>query len=474
MFSILIKSPKLSFFIAFLLIAGISGYFFLPGFLKNNSTEIARTSLSIIKNVSKILPIEPDTKKEIDAISTLVSKFTETNGKTYAFFLMLQNNYELRPGGGFLGQYGVLKIKDGKIISFVVEDANLLDQRIKDADIKITPPWPLTRYGQVRRWLLHDSNFSPDFPTNATKAEYFYRLGGGRERFDGVIAINADVLNHVIGITGPITIPGFGTYTEDNAAIMLEEDVEKDFLGEDVPAELKQNRKNVMKRLAAEIVGHISNLNDVKRLADLGLEELRDKNIQLFFKDAELQSLATSVYWDGSVAKDWNNDFLMVVDANIGALKSDFYVKRSLEYTIDFTGPKPLATLVYNYNHTATYGDWRTSDYHTYTRVLTPTGSKYVEGSRQKTGGVGTTNDTTLKKTIFGYKVDALMNQTLPTSIQYELPETITADNYQLLIQKQSGTGDIPVKVTMKTAEGTFSQEAILKKDIRFSFVKAQ
>ena len=255
---------------------------------------------------------------------------------------------------------------------------------------------------------------------------------------------------------------------------MLEEDVEKDFLGEDVPAELKQNRKNVMKRLAAEIVGHISNLNDVKRLADLGLEELRDKNIQLFFKDAELQSLATSVYWDGSVAKDWNNDFLMVVDANIGALKSDFYVKRSLEYTIDFTGPKPLATLVYNYNHTATYGDWRTSDYHTYTRVLTPTGSKYVEGSRQKTGGVGTTNDTLLKKTIFGYKVDAIMNQTLPTSIQYELPETITADNYQLLIQKQSGTGDIPVKVTMKTAEGTFSQEAILKKDIRFSFVKAQ
>lgn len=153
----------------------------------------------------------------------------------------------------------------------------------------------------------------------------------------------------------------------------------------------------------------------------------------------------------------------MVVDANIGALKSDFYVKRSLEYVIDFTGPKPIATLTYHYNHTATYGDWRTSDYHTYTRVLAPAGSKYIEGSRQKTG-VSTANDTTFKKTIFGYKVDALMNQTLPTSIQYELPETITADNYQLLIQKQSGTGDIPVKVTMKTLEGEFSQEAILKR----------
>jgi hypothetical protein len=314
MFPLIKARPKLFFSVSFLLILGILGYFFLPKILKNNSTEIARTGIAILKNVSKILPIEPDTKKEIDAIGTLVSTFTETNGKTYSFFIMLQNNYELRPGGGFLGQYGVLKVKDGKIVSFIVEDANLLDQRIKDADIKITPPWPLTRYGQVRRWLLHDSNFSPDFPTNAAKAEYFYRLGGGRERFDGVIAINADVLNHVIGITGPITIPGFGTYTSENAAISLEADVEKNFLGEDVSAELKQARKTVMKRLATEIVGHISNLNDVKKLADLGLEELRDKNIQLFFRDAELQNLITSVYWDGSVAKDWNNDFLMVVD----------------------------------------------------------------------------------------------------------------------------------------------------------------
>lgn len=474
MFSYITQHRKLSFFVAFLLILGIAGYFFLPGFLKSNSTEIARTSMAIIKNVSKILPIEADTKKEIDVIGTLVSKFTETDGKTHVFFLMLQNNYELRPGGGFLGQYAILKIKDGKIISFAFEDANLLDQRIKDANIKITPPWPLTRYGQVRRWLLHDSNFSPDFPTNAAKAEYFYRLGGGREKIDGVIAINADVLNHVIGITGPITVPGFGTYTAENAAISLEEDVEKIYLEQEVTDEQTRNRKNVMKTLSAQIVSHISSLNDVKKLADLGLEELRDKNVQLFFKDVTLQNLVAGVYWDGSVAKDWNNDFLMVVDANIGAKKSDYYVKRSLNYIVDFTGAKPIATLTYNYNHTATHGDWRTSDYHTYTRVLAPTGAKYIEGSRQKTGGVSTTNDTAFKKTVFSYKVDALMNTTLPTSIQYELPDTITADNYQLLIQKQSGTGDIPVKVTLKTNEGEFSQEATLKKDIRFSFAKVQ
>lgn len=48
--------------------------------------------------------------------------------------------------------------------------------------------------------MLRDSNFSPDFPYNAQKAEYFYRLGGGREKFDAVIAVNADVFNHLLKI----------------------------------------------------------------------------------------------------------------------------------------------------------------------------------------------------------------------------------------------------------------------------------
>lgn len=146
---------------------------------------------------------------------------------------MLQNNYELRPGGGFLGQYGVLKIKDGKIISFVVEDANLLDQRIKDADIKITPPGHSPVMDRSDDELLHDSNFSPDFPTNAAKAKYFYRLGGGRERFDGVIAINADVLNHRNRHYRPNHHLRVRNLYQRKRAIMLE-DVEKDFLGEDV------------------------------------------------------------------------------------------------------------------------------------------------------------------------------------------------------------------------------------------------
>lgn len=479
--------------IACAIVAVLVGGFFAVLYAKSHKKEFALGSLAVFQKVSKLLPIEADTKAEIEAVNTLADRLAQKDDIVRTYMIMLQNNHELRPGGGFLGQYAVVKVKNGEIISTLVEDANLLDQRIKDANIKVTPPWPLQRYAQTKRWLLHDSNFSPDFPTNAEKAQYFYRIGGGREKFDGVIAINADVFNHLLELTGPITAPvetftyangTFAksienkTFTSENGTLMLEESVEKKFLINDdieIPAEYKRNRKNVLKSLATEMISRLNHVGQIPKIAGFAQTELRDRDVMIWFKDPSLQSVVGSVHWDGAVAKGWANDYIMVVDANLGALKSDYWVKRSLEYSVDFTaGPKPVATVNYTYNHTATHGDWRTSDYHTYTRILAPKGSKYIDGSRVKTGGVLAQDSDEFDKTIFGYKVDAVMNQKLSTGIKYELPETIKADGYQLLIQKQSGIGNIPVTVRIKTDKGEFTQTATLAKDLKLSFQEVE
>ncbi len=465
--NILSQILKRKYLIIITLITLIGGYLlFFYG--KSHKIDIATTMLSTFEKVSKLLPIEPDTQKEIEVANTLTQTFTQKDGKTHVFLVLLQNNFELRPGGGFLGQYAVIKVKDGTVVSHVIEDANLLDQRIT---VKVTPPWPLTRYAQIKRWKFRDSNFSPDFPTNAEKAQYFYRLSGGREAFDGVIAVNATVFDHLLAITGPITIPGYhGIYTADGGALQLEEAVEKAYLGDDVPLEAKQARKNIMKKIGAEMITRLTTIDNIPKIASIFQEELRDKNIMVFFKEPSLQSLVASVHWDGSVTKDWNHDSLMIVDANLGALKSDYFVKRSLEYSVDFTtGTRATATIAYTYNHTATYGDWRTSDYHTYTRVYTPKGSTYVENSRQKTGGVASQDDEAFNRTVFGYKVDAIMNQSLPTKISYLLPESITENNYKLLLQKQSGIGNIPVTIRVKTSKGELEQTLELKKDLELA-----
>lgn len=437
--------------------------------IKSHKTQFAVGSLALFEKVSKLLPLEPNTKKEIEVANQLVQELTLHDDRVRVFLVLLQNNYELRPGGGFLGQYAVIKVKNAEIISTVVEDANLLDQRIKNANIKVTPPWPLTRYAQIKRWMLRDSNFSPDFPYNALKAEYFYRLGGGREKFDAVVAVNSDVFNHLLDITGPVTISGFGTFSSADGALKLEEAVEKNYLGDDVSAELKQNRKNVMKQIAAEMITRLNHIDKIQSIAEFAQGELRNKDIMLYFHDERLQSLIKEVHWDGGVETSWTGDYLMVVDANLGALKSDYFVKRSLQYTVDFTGEIPKANVSYTYNHTATHGDWRTGDYHTYTRILAPLGSQYIDQSRRHTGGVISQDSTDLNKTVFGYKVDALMGRALETGIEYTLPNTITPDNYRLLIQKQSGTGTIPVTITLKTKDREYTESFELKKDLNIS-----
>jgi len=451
------KKHVVIFFLTILLLAGAFFVFFCA---KTNTKEFAAKSLAVFEKVSQLLPIEPDTKKEIKVTNQLVEEFTKKDNQTKTFLILLQNNMELRPGGGFLGQYAILKIKNGEVISTFVEDANLLDQRIR---AKIPAPYPFRRMMQIKKWKFRDSNFSPDFPTNAEKAEYFYGLARGKKDFDGVIAVNADVLNHILELTGPIQLPGYSAvFTSRDASIKLEDIVEKRYLAN--PELDSRNRKVILKKMASVIIEKLSSLKNIPRLAKFVQEELRNKNIMLYFKDSNLQDLVQSVHWDGSVAQNWEKDYIMLVDANMGALKSDYYIRRSIDYEVDFTQEKPIATIKYLYRHTAPYGNWRTSDYHSYLRLYVPKGSNLIERKMVSYPLI----DEDFGKTYFGFIVHVLINRETEALIKYELPDYITPGDYQLLIQKQSGINSIPVTIRLKTADGEIIQQGELKKDLKF------
>ncbi len=443
---------------------GIGG-FFAFSYVKNNKKNIALVSLNAVSKISKFLPISQDGKKELEVLNSVVSELTKKDDVERKFLILLQNADELRPGGGFLGQYAVIKIKNGDVISTYVEDANLLDQRI---NAKITPPFPFYRLMQLKKWKFRDSNFSPDFPTNVEKAKYFFRLAGGNSnQFDGVIAVNSIVFNNIFKLTGPIAVPGYGgEFNSENASRKLEEIVEKIYLMN--PELDTQNRKAIIKKLAPLMIEKLTTLGNVTKIAEFFHNELKNRNVMINLTDANLQKQIESVYWDGSVPQNWSGDYLMAIDANMGALKTDYYIKREINYDLDFTQPKPTATLNIKYKNTAPYGDWRTSDYHSYLRVYVPKGSEFV--SSYMVSRLATAEE--FNKTYFGFKVDVIMGREVDSKIVYTLPENITADNYKLLIQKQSGAGNIPVTVHIKNAEGEFNQQQTLQSDLKFEFSK--
>ncbi|MCK5080797.1 MAG: DUF4012 domain-containing protein, partial [Candidatus Moranbacteria bacterium] len=357
--------------LVFLLVIGVASAFYF--FSDIDKKQILINSLSAVDKIAQFLPIEQSTKDEIQAIDKFVQAFTVKDGIERRYLVLLQNNMELRPTGGFLGQYAVMKLKDGEVTSLFVEDANLLDQRIK-ADVNA--PYPFEKMMSIKRWKFRDSNFFPDFPTSVDKIKYFYRLSGGNDDFDGVIAVNATILNDILEITGPVTVPGYpGTYTSENAILKLEEQVEKSFELQGINV---QDRKLILKKMAAIIVDKLGSISNISKVPDLVLEELRNKDVQFYFEDPELQALAEKVNWAGKVDQEWDGDYLMAVDANLGALKSDYYMEREMIYSVDLTLEKPTATLEINYTHNAVYGDWRTTDYHSYLRVYTPLRTELV------------------------------------------------------------------------------------------------
>lgn len=443
----------------------LAGFLFFQfgGAGKIDKKAVVFNSINSFEKMARLLPIKEDTKKEIEAVGKLVEEFAREDGITRSYLLLLQNNMELRPGGGFLGQYAIIDVKNGEIESLFLEDANLLDERINSA---VSAPYPFKRLMSIKKWKFRDSNFSPDYPTNVERAKYFYRLAGRDPNFDGVIAINASVLNRVLKLTGPIIVPGYpGEYNSENAVLKLEEQVERAYLAnENIDS---RYRKNIMKKMAPIIVEKLFTLGNIKKISDFTFEEMRNKDIQLNFENQELQQLVEEVGWGGLVDKDWDGDYLMFVDANMGAYKSDYFMKRDINYTADLTGEKPTATIEYTYIHTATYGDWRTSDYHSYLRVYVPHGSNLTERKMVSYPNV----QEEFGKTYFGFTAHTLINRQTRAIIKYELPEHVR-NGYKLLVQKQSGVGDVPIKILVKTDEGEFRHEDVLKKDLILEFDK--
>jgi hypothetical protein len=410
--------------------------------------EVKNRNLRFLGYVADLAPVSEETKGDLQALISLANYVLQTNGEERVFLVLFQNDMEIRPGGGFIGSFGILRIKDGHVADFAVHDTINFDGRVPTT---VPPPYPMAQTLRIGSLQLRDSNYSPDFSENAKQAEYFYHLGQGREQFDGVVAITTNVLESFLEVTGPIEVSGYpGRYTAENAVLDLEDQVERKFVEQGIE---RGDRKSVMNLLGHEILAKVKalSLEEKYQLFQVVLEDLHRKDIQLSFKDENLQARVEAAGWDGKVDTFWTDDYVLLVDANLGALKSDHYIKRSLEYSVDLSQAVPRAKLAITYQHTATEKSWLTKDYLTYARVYVPKGSwlaRYEGNASEPKFGEE------LGKKYFGMLVDVPLGSTKTVVLEYDLPKSIPRDYYDLKIQKQAGVNDVPVKTHIVFANG--------------------
>ena len=142
---------------------------------KNPDNGIEKKLFSIINSYNSSIKIVANTA---DVLPVL---FGFDNKKTY--LVLFQNNMELRPGGGFIGSYGILNLDKGKVESFNLHDVYDADGQLKG---HIEPPFAIRRYIPLVHLYLRDSNFDVDFSNSASASAYMLNQEKG-QIVDGVI-----------------------------------------------------------------------------------------------------------------------------------------------------------------------------------------------------------------------------------------------------------------------------------------------
>jgi len=413
-------------------------------------------TLGLMKN--KLPLVQKTVDKLILASQVLPQMLGYPEEKTYLF--LFQNNMELRPSGGFIGTYGILKLKNGEIASFVTDDVYNLD---KEYTSKIPTPQPFQDYNKRFEWYFRDSNWSPDFPTAASKAEWFYRLEGGKENPEGVIAITPTFIERILELTGPITVPDYPyEFTAENFTDQLEFHVEQNFY----KFEEKSQRKNIIGDFGDILIAHALSLPKDKLLTlfNVAVEGFSEKHALVYLNDPTMQKVIGQSDWDGRV-KEVQSDYFLYVDCNLASLKSDPYVKRSIDYTVTWDGKSnPVARLTMTYNHTGEF-NWRTTRYRTYARVYVPAGSALVKIIGNESN-VETSEE--LGKTVFGFFKVTEPQTTESVTLEYKLPMRLAAQSYSLYAQKQAGTVDYQLNVNIDWNGTTREWKTDLKEDREF------
>lgn len=409
---------------------------------------IGKDKISKIKKLVEIKKIFDFAALASDYIPQLIGYPNQAN-----YLILLQNNTELRPTGGFIGTYALLQMKDAKLENLFIDDVYNLDKTSRER-LFIDPPWQLQKWNNTNQWFLRDANWSPDFPTTAEQVELFYLQESQKDLdFTGIIAITPDVVSDLLDLVGPIAAHNI-TFTGENLIDVLEYRVEMEFKDLGIPM---SERKIIISDLADELKNRLENLPKEKWLdaADLLKKNLDEKNILMFFNDENIQNIASENKWTGEM-RPTDSDYLMVVDSNIGSLKTDSVMDKNIKYEMKRVKPENgneylVGKVILNYTNNGKFA-WNLTRYRDYVRVYVPQGAELIaaEGMMandraNKIGEIYTEDE--FGKTVFGAFFAIEPQETKTLTFEYRLPSYIKnqldKNEYALLAQKQPGANHL-------------------------------
>jgi hypothetical protein len=346
--------------------------------------------LRVADPLSELTPVVEESIAFLTPMTQILEELVGIGGARQWLVLYMNNN-ELRPGGGFIGVYGLLQMEDGEILDFSVDDSYAADAFVVGVDsYNPQAPAPLARYLGVDKWYFRDANWSPDFTESANTATQLlrqqYSVGGQPvPEVRGVIGLTPTVAKRLLEYLGPITVDGL-TFTSENVDQLLQFEVQFNYENRGLTVD---ERKQIVSRLTEVVINRLTDLPiaEYPNLFRIALNSFEDKQLAMYAYDESAQGAISGAGWSGEIDYSSGEDAIIIADANLAALKTDPVVDREITYSIEEVDGEYLATLNMRYIHRGSFTNTVTR-YRTYTRFFVPLGSEFISGDGALAGDI--------------------------------------------------------------------------------------
>lgn len=240
------------------------------------------------------------------ALAPVAGPVLGANGNR-TYLIVAQNSAELRSSGGFPGSMGTLEIRDGEII---------LNDFSKVYDL-LTDTTPSSVSITDEEYALFDA-FNMDWPRDAGIDPDFTRVASiwaasYEERnvahLDGVISITPSVVQDILAIVGPVTLPDGTELTGSNATKVLQSDIYWKYLAEGANPDGTGGAITdaLFAQAAHETFNKLfSNLNadTMIKFASCMAKDMEDRTVMFWLTDQGEQAILASLDCSGALNDD--------------------------------------------------------------------------------------------------------------------------------------------------------------------------
>ncbi len=421
--------------------------------LKNVSADVLppgfREKLDLINNTTgQIYDLLTETQQKIPAVLEMLG-----DRYPHRYLILLQNDSEARPTGGFIGSYLIADLNDGYITKFEFHDVYELDGQFHEY---IEPPADIALVSDT--WRLRDSNYSPDFTISAEKSAWFLQKENGPS-VDSVITVNLSFVEQMLELTGPLQISGLSApLDKDSFQLVLSYIVESKLSGAESP-------KEIMREIVPAFQAALGSKVPLDQLITSIIKGFEEKKIMLYSRHENVQELFDELDLSNRIDRlEGKEDYLQVVATSIGGNKSDRFINQNISH---YTLIKEDGTLVNELAVTRSH-TWNGKDLQEWQRVLkdfgfndlpahiidilgrgknvvfmkvyVPKGSQLMDAYGVNKEDVVVLEDEELDKTYFMFRMEVSAMGTNKVSLTYLPPfklEMHPADTYRFRAQNQ-------------------------------------